>query len=137
MPREEITGERPTNFSRWHRQTLPPWCCLADVDWAEVRAGQVVAFLETIELAPEGIDGAGEWIKSDPWLKCWYPKYDRRYPLWETKKVVFNYLLSVSRKAFYVVYHTPNMSQVKVVDYRKKTLYQFDGKGFADWLQML
>ncbi|MBA7670628.1 hypothetical protein ES703_78774 [subsurface metagenome] len=107
---------------------------MADVDWCEVREGRAVAWLETIQIKPEHIKEAGNWITSDPWLKCWYPKYDPRYPLWETKKVVMNYLIGVTKLPFYVVYHTPTMSRVRVIDYRGKKLKDFDEEGFAVWL---
>lgn len=137
MPNDEITGQRPSNFSRWHRLKLPSSCALADVDWAEVRYGHVVAFLETIEISLGDIGQAGEWIKNDPWLHSWYPNYDKRYPLWETKKVIFNYLLAVCKMPLYVIYHTPDMKKAKVVDYRRKTIREYNDKELGDWFQML
>jgi hypothetical protein len=134
MPLGEVTGERPSNFSAWHRKTLPPRCAMADVDWCEVREGRVVAWIETIQVKPEHIEKAGDWIITDPWLKCWYPKYDKRYPLWETKKVVINYLIGVSKLPFYIVYHTPTMSRVRVIDYRRKRVKDFNEEGFTVWL---
>ena len=134
MPRDEVTGRRPSNFSEWHRRKLPDRCALADVDWCEVREGSVVAILETIQVKPEHIKKAGDWILTDPWLKCWYPKYDERYPLWETKRVIINFLISTTRKPFFIIYHTPDMSKVRVIDYRKKTLTDYDEDDFATWL---
>lgn len=134
MPRWEVTGKRPTVFSEWHRAKLPDRCALADADWFEVREGRVVAILETIQIKPEHFAEAGKWILTDPWLKSWYPKYDDRYPLWETKKVVMNYLIGVTQKPFFIIYHTPDMARVRVIDFRKKTLTEYNEEGFATWL---
>lgn len=80
MPRDEVTGRHPSNFSEWHRRKLPDRCALADDDWCEIREGSVVAILEAIQVKPEHIEKAGDWILTDPWLKSWYPKYDERQP---------------------------------------------------------
>ncbi|MDD5338154.1 MAG: hypothetical protein PHG35_01915 [Dehalococcoidales bacterium] len=134
MAQNELTHKRPTIFSAWHR-TLPKRCCFADVDFAEVREGRVVCFIETIQVKDiEALNRAGEWIKSDPWLHCWYPIYDPHYPLWETKKVVMNYIIGKTDKPFYIIYHLPDMSKVKVVDYRKKTAQEYTRDDFATWL---
>jgi len=33
MPIKEITGERPSTFSKWHRAKLPKWCLMTDGDF--------------------------------------------------------------------------------------------------------
>lgn len=134
MPRWEVTGNRPSDFSNWHRHKLPDRCALADSDWFEVREGKVVAILETIQVKPEHFMGAGLWITNDPWLKSWYPRYDSRYPLWETKKVVLDYLIGTTRVPVFIIYHTPAMTQVRLIDYRAKKILDFDGDDFAVWL---
>jgi hypothetical protein len=137
VARWELTGKRPEVFSVWHRQKLPHWCRLADGDWFEVRHNQVVAVVETIMVKPGDFPQAGQWVRDDPWQKCWYPRYDRRYALWETKKVVLNWLLGVTRVRVFIIYHTPDMSRIRVIDYRKKKVWEFNERQFADFLQML
>lgn len=137
MPLGELTNNRPSIFSSWHRPpNLPVRCALADADWFEVREGRVVAIEETIQVKEQNFDDAGKWIITDPWLKSWYPKYDARYPLWETKRVVLNYLIGSTRLPFFIIYHTPDMSQVRLIDYRRKEIKDFTGKQFGDWLTM-
>ena len=36
MSHREMTGERPTDYSKWHR-TLPDYCKAKDIDWIEYR----------------------------------------------------------------------------------------------------
>lgn len=133
MPRWEVTGKRPTVFSEWHRKKLPDRCHLADADWFFVREVGVVAIAETIQITGN-FEKAGTWIYSDPWLKSWYPKYDPRYPIWETKKVVMNYLIGVTKLPFFIIYHTPDMSRVRVVDFRRKILTEYNEDDFLTWL---
>lgn len=45
MTRKEITGERPTEYSKWHR-TLPDNYPMLDLDSIEVRNGIPVAIIE-------------------------------------------------------------------------------------------
>lgn len=134
MPLDELTSTRPTNFSVWHRNKLPPRCRLADADWFEVRESGVVAIVETIQLKKEKFDSAGEWIYTDPWLRNWYPTYDSQYPLWETKATVLKFLLGTTKKPIYIVYHTPDMAKVRVIDFRKKTLVDYSEEEFITWL---
>ncbi|MFW6125500.1 MAG: hypothetical protein ACOC58_00180 [Chloroflexota bacterium] len=37
----------------------------------------------------------------------------------------------------FVIYHTPDMRRIRVIDYRKKRILEFDEQSFADWLMML
>jgi len=46
MSRWEVTNERPTEYSTWHR-TLPNSCPYTDIDLVEVRKGKIVAIIET------------------------------------------------------------------------------------------
>jgi hypothetical protein len=134
MPLRELTGKRPTTFSTWHRTKLPARCRLADADWFEVREYGVVAIEETIQIDPDKFDEAGIWIYTDPWLHNWYPPNDERYPIWETKKVVLNFLLGSTQKQIFIIYHTPDMSRVKVIDFRRKTLTEYNEDDFLTWL---
>lgn len=130
MPYEELTGQRPTDFSKWHRKRLPSFCALADGDWWEIRYSKVVAFLETIRVGDAQLMAAGDWFGQDPWLKNWYSKEDPRYPLWPTKKVMLNFLLDLLQKRkpplpVYIIYHTPaygtdempRISRFKVIEW--------------------
>lgn len=94
----------------------------------------MVAIVETIQIKTENFNNAGDWIYDDPWLHSWYPSYDDRYPLWETKRVVMNFLLGCTRKPIFVIYHTPDMARVKVIDLRKKTLTEYSEDNFLTWL---
>lgn len=134
MPLREITARRPTNFSWWHRR-LPAWCCQADIDVVEVRNGRVVAFLETIEIAKENFKSAGEWIRDDPWLHSLHPKEE--YALWDTKKVVLNFLVGTTRVPIYIIYHTPDMSQMHILNFRTKQFLVYSEEDFSAWIQLL
>ena len=50
MSRKEITNERPTDYSKWHREKLPAFCLAQDVDWIEYRKfGEIVKPVAIIE----------------------------------------------------------------------------------------
>ncbi len=137
MAQDELTNNRPSNYSTWHRNKLPLWCCQADADWYEVRQSNVVAIVETMQIKPDNFELAGEWLKTDPWLKKNYADDDLRYPPWKTKRVVLNFHIGASRKPIYIVYHTPDMSRVRVINYRTKAIKEFNEKQYQEWLQSI
>lgn len=150
MPFEELTGQRPTDFSRWHRKRLPDYCALADGDWWEIRYGKVVAFLETIKVGENNLIAAGEWFDKDPWLENWYSKDDPRYPLWPAKKVMLNFLLDLLTKRtpplpVYIIYHTPlwleggmpHISRFKVLRWGRDWFQTLNEAQFIEWEKTL
>jgi len=72
MPQNEITENRPPNYSKWHRENLPPDCFMTDGDWFEQRKHNgklcAVAYIETVQI----------------------PKHKtyRGYPIWESKQAL-------------------------------------------------
>ena len=47
MVRPEVTGERPLEYSQWHRRHAPSWCYCTDLDFIEWRSGRgIVAVME-------------------------------------------------------------------------------------------
>lgn len=145
-----MTGQRPVDFSKWHRTRLPAFCALADGDWWEIRYGKVVAFVETIRAQPSALKEAGAWFNEDPWLKNWYPKGDPRYPLWPSKKVMLNFVLDLLRKRkpplpVYIVYHTPlywqgempHIAQFKVIVWGKGQPQLFNEAQFIEFEKAL
>ena len=51
MSKREITGKRPLNYSRFHREQLPPWCYMTDLDSIEWRDSRgIVALIETADI---------------------------------------------------------------------------------------
>lgn len=57
MSRNEITNERPTDYSKWHR-TLPNYCKAQDIDWIEYR-------IKDEEPTPVAIIETGRWNRSN------------------------------------------------------------------------
>lgn len=97
MVKKETTGERPGNYSSWHR-TLPDKCYSCDIDWVEYRGGLVKALIETSEINYTYVSD-GE----DPYLKTmWYVL--RR--TWFQRKVLYEIAKKLDIKAFIVV-HEP------------------------------
>ena len=49
--RAEVTGIRPSTWSRWHRHALPAWAFCCDIDALEIRANRgIVAIIEIGEI---------------------------------------------------------------------------------------
>jgi len=91
MPREEITGERPSNYSKFHREILPEWCYMTDGDWFEQRwinnEFKLIAYVETIQVPS---------LEDDP---------DRIYPVWSSKKGLCGKIEAKMGIPAYVVWH--------------------------------
>lgn len=104
-PIEEITGERPTNYSKWHRRALPRWCYMTDGDWFEQRVidGKLVsvAYVETIEV--DEVESA-----------------DINYPLWESKKALNEEIEGKMKIPALIVYHNPECNDFLVLYGLKK-----------------
>lgn len=101
---DEITGNRPSNYSVWHRKKLPEWCKMVNGDFFEQRLIEekyvTVALVETIQI--RNLDSVLEF-----------------YPIWSSKKVL---LAEVEEKMWipaFVVWHNPECTQFQV--YRPKT----------------
>jgi len=118
-PLEEITGKRPTNYSKWHRPpTLPSWCYMTDGDWFEqrVRNGKLisVAYIETIE-----IDNPSEG--------------DKTHPVWKSKKSL---LLEIQEKMdipSYIVWHNAECTDflvLRISETKPKRMNQNEYKAF-------
>ena len=56
MTRYETTGERPTDYSKWHR-SLPDYCKAQDVDWVEYRIKEDIPM-------PVAVVETGRWSRS-------------------------------------------------------------------------
>ena len=56
MTRYETTGERPTDYSKWHR-TLPDYCKTQDIDWVEYRIKDEI-------LTPVALIETGRWART-------------------------------------------------------------------------
>lgn len=99
-PLEEITGERPTFYSQWHRRALPQRCYMTDGDWFEQRVIGAklvsVAYIETIQV--DDVEGA-----------------DINYPVWRSKKALNDEIEQKMNIPVYVVYHNPQCSDFLVV----------------------
>jgi len=99
-PQDEITGQRPKNYSLWHRPpNLPGWCFMTDGDWFEQRKKgeefKSVAYIETIKV--KSVDNA-----------------HITYPVWRSKKSL---ILEIEKKMgipAYVVWHNPDCTDFLV-----------------------
>lgn len=103
-PQEEITGGRPTNYSRWHRYpNLPRACFVVDGDWFEMRKrdGQIVpvACFETLEVGPMFI-----------------PDAQREYPLFPAKVALYTYLKRKLGIPVFIVRHTSDCKLFSVAE---------------------
>lgn len=99
-PQEEITGERPSNYSRWHRQALPVECYMTDGDWFEQRVKNrelvSVSYIETIQIAT-------------------VEQADTRYPLWKSKKSLSLEIEEKMGIPAYTVWHNPDCTDFLVL----------------------
>jgi len=51
VSRREVTGKRPLEYSKFHREHLPRWCYMTDIDAVEWREGRgIVALIETADI---------------------------------------------------------------------------------------
>jgi len=57
MTTGETTGERPTDYSTWHRNELPGYCTAQDIDWVEYR-------IKDEKPIPVAIIETGRWNRS-------------------------------------------------------------------------
>jgi len=94
MPKEELTNNRPGNYSHWHRERLPGWCFNTDGDWFEQRKKGdtlvVVAYIETIQIPLNSLPD--------------------EYPVWDSK---INLAKEINDKMFipcFFVWHYPDCS---------------------------
>ena len=98
-PEKEITGNRPSNYSQWHR-TLPKWCMMTDGDWFEQRwiNGKItsVAYIETIQIG--SVENANV-----------------EYPVWEHKERLCREIEEKMGIPVFVVWHTPDCKDFMVL----------------------
>lgn len=98
MPQEEYTGRRegPSNYSKWHRKSLPGWCYMVDGDWFEMRvrdgALKPIAYIETVEV-------------DNPW---------ERLPLWKATKALVCSVVERIGIPIYVVWHNAECNRFSI-----------------------
>jgi len=88
MPKEELTNNRPDNYSKWRRQQSINYC--TDGDWFEQRFIDdkltVVAYIETINI-PDG-------------------KTPVDFPIWKSKNALIKDIAEKMQIPCFVVWHT-------------------------------
>lgn len=84
MNRHEVTFERPTDYSEWHR-TLPDSCPVTDIDYLEIRCGEIKAIIETKR---------GLYKRNHKNDKCW---------IWQ-KSILINLSKKLNCSAYLVEY---------------------------------
>lgn len=121
-PLEEITGKRPTNYSRWHRKALPDWCKVTDGDWFEQRVKEgvfrSVAYIETIQVPT--VDNA-----------------DANYPPWASKKSL---CLEIEEKMgipAYVVWHNADCMDFMVLRITETTPKRMNEEEYKQFIKNL
>lgn len=121
-PQEEITGERPSNYSRWHRRALPSWCSVTDGDWFEQRTkdGQfkAVAYIETIQVSV--VDGA-----------------DKAYPPWPSKMSLCKDIKNRMGIPVYVVWHSPRCDDFLVLKIGKTQAKRMNEQQYGEFIRGL
>jgi len=133
VPQEELTGQRPNNYSRWHRVkdrgsfTGTPGpsaiCFMCDGDWFEQRdrSGNghtvVVAYIETIQT--ENLDRLKE------------------YPVFPKKERLGIEISAKMNIPFYVVYHNAACTEFRVKSYRGAAWRRFNRHQYIEFLEGL
>ena len=94
MPQDEITNNRPSNYSSYRRYpNFPKWCYMTDGDFFEQRFNDenqlaAVAYIETVQI-PTG-------TKPD------------QYPIWKSKQSLTKEIAHKMGIPGYFVWHYPN-----------------------------
>jgi hypothetical protein len=107
MPIKEVTGERPSNFSKWHRNKLPEWCLMTDGDYfMQVKVGEkvcVVAYVEEID-----VDNVEDAMLGG-------------YPVWPSKDALCREIMEKMNIPSFILYHNPQCTDFLVFSYADKT----------------
>jgi len=127
-PPREITGKRPTNYSRWHRAKLPENCYMTDGDWFEQRLvnGEMftIAFIETIQIPPQFVQQA-----------------QQTFYLWSSKEALMKSINSQVDFPCFVVRHTADckifcVSQINSNGQETEAIIMFEEE-YKQWLVSL
>jgi len=133
MPQGELTGQRPNNYSRWHRSKdrgsfigspgPSPACFMCDGDWFEQRdrAGNgnlvVIAYIETIQT--ENLGRVEE------------------YPVFPSKEKLGIEISARMHIPFFVVYHNAACTEFVVKSYRADRWRRFNQRQYIEFLEGL
>ena len=90
-PIREITGERPSAFSRWHRKAFPSWCLMTDGDFfLQVLKDEkvyCVAYIEEIQI--DNVDSV----------------LFGAYRIWPSKDALCREIMRTMNVPSFIVYH--------------------------------
>jgi hypothetical protein len=120
MVNTELTGNRPNNYSLWHR-TLKSNMFMTDGDWFEqrVKDGKLVsvAYIETIQLS--NLDAY------------------KSYPVWRSKKELCNEITTKMQIPSFVVYHDTDCKNFVIINVVTGQIAKFDEDRYKDFLKGL
>ena len=121
MPQEDLTSNRPKNYSIWHRQ-LPFWCYQTDGDFFEQRKDKeghlkAVAYIETIQI-PE---------HSNP----------LDYPVWRSKKALAEQISGSMGISGYYVWHYPNCNIFFVQNVEKNNTIKMYENDYIEFIKRM
>lgn len=125
MPREELTNNRPLNYSHWHR-TLGKRYYALDADWFEMRGEKgelcIVAIIETMQIPDSKLE-----------------KANKNYPLTKFKANAYRIIVnSISPHVpFFTVWHNKECSRFLVFDYDKETLMLYEEREYVQFIKSL
>jgi hypothetical protein len=121
-PQEEVTGERPSNYSKWHRRALPSWCSVTDGDWFEQRTKdgkfKAVAYIETIQVPV--VHGA-----------------DKAYPPWPSKANLCQEIKDEMGIPVYIVWHNAGCDDFLVLKLGEAKPKRMNGQEYAEFIKGL
>lgn len=124
MPKEEVTNNRPSNYSQWRRKKGDAdlnFCYMTDGDWFEQRMvdGELVsvAYIETIQIP-----------------NVFVPE---NYPVWNSKIALIRDIHDKMGIPCFVVWHTSDCELFFVQKYPKKDYVKLDQKTFVAFIRGL
>lgn len=121
-PQKEITGKRPTDYSKWHRGALPKEYFMTDGDWFEQRIKDEklcsVAYIETIQVSI--VDDA-----------------DKNYPVWPSKESLCNEIEEKMGIPAYIVWHNSSCTDFLVLRITESNSKRMSQKEYIEFIKTL
>ena len=122
---KEITDNRPSHYSKWHRNPdkLPSWCKMTDGDFFEQRVvdGRFcsVAYIETIEVDDVNTAQMGG------------------YPIYPHKDALCKEIQEKMKIPSYIVYNNPECTDFLVFSYVERVYRRMVESEYVDFIKGL
>jgi len=119
VPQHEITGNRPSNFSAWHRRELPDWCLMTDGDFfLQVAIDEHIcttAYLELIQVpSVENVTHGS-------------------YKIWPSKDALCREIMKHMGIPSFIVYHNSECTDFLIFDFQDSIYRRMSAKQYVNF----